>query len=462
MMVRNFFSPVIAVVLLLSVLGLSGCRAAEASEVDAVTARVELDTGAAETEDPEGTGEEFSLEPAPDPLTVWAWDENYAIAAIRAAEEFYQKEHPGFALEITEKSPAEIETALLTAGAAGDSSMLPDILLLPDEDFILCVKRCPSLFTDLTRSGIDYDQFEPEKTARIRRKGVYYGVPFDMGTVSAAYRTDLLKAASLTIDEMTDLTWEEWIEKGRRVLDVTGHPMIAVREGSPDLLMMMLQSKGLSVYNKDGQVNFAENEELRRCILLYRDAVQQGMILEMKSDKDCRDAVTGGTAAGIIGGSGTLSIVMTNQMQTGLWAVTNMPRLEESEQAGYYADIGASSWAITVECRQLSMAEDFFRNTFGGNVRFYEALLPVTGTISAYLPTRESTVYGMPREFFGGQSVYALLNDFAARVPAVKTVRREREVRECLGRALREIIAGEKDVGTALEEAQAAARFLTE
>ena len=108
------------------------------------------------------------------------------------------------------------------------------------------------------------------------------------------------------------------------------------------------------------------------------------------------------------------------------------------------------------------MAEDFFRNTFGGNVRFYETLLPVTGTISAYLPTRESTVYGMPREFFGGQSVYALLNDFAARVPAIKTVRREREVRACLGRALYAVITGEKDVGTALEEAQAAARFLTE
>ncbi len=408
---------------------------------------------------PEG---DLSLEAAPDPLKVWAWDTGYAIAAMREAEVFYRKDHPGFALEIVEKSPEEIETALLTAGAASDSSLLPDILLLPDDDFILCVKRCPSLFTDLTRSGIDYDQFDPQKVACSKRKGVNYGIPFDLGTVCAAYRTDILKAAQLSVDEMTDLTWEEWMEKGRRILDITGHPLIAVREGSADLLVMMLQSKGLSLYDKDGKVDFAGNEELRRCILLYRDALQQGIIMQVKDDKAYRAAVTEGTAAGIIGGSGTLSIVMSNQQQSGLWAVTNMPCIEESEQAGHYADIGASSWAVTVECHQLSAAEDFFRNTFGGSVRFYETLLPVTGTISAYLPTRESTVYGMPREFFGGQSVYALMNDFAARVPSVKKVRREREVRECLGSALRSVLVDGVDVGTALETAQTAARFLTE
>ncbi len=422
----------------------------------------ETETGT-ETAEPDGDEQqESSLVPAPEPLTVWAWDQGYAIAAMKEAEAFYRKDHPGFALDIIEKSPEEIKKALLTAGSAGDSSLLPDILLLPDDDFILCVKRCPTLFTDLTRSGIDYDQFVPEKVSRTRRKGINYGIPFDLGTVCAAYRTDILREAGLTIDDMTDLTWEEWIEKGRRVLDNTGHPMIAVREGSADLLVMMLQSKGLSLYNKEGKVSLADNEELRRCILLYRDALQQGVIMQVKDDKAYRAAVNDGTAAGIIGGSGTLSIVMAAQKQTGLWAVTNMPRVEESKEAGYYADLGGSSWAITVECRQLSAAEDFFRNTFGGSVRFYETLLPVTGTISAYLPTRESTVYGMPREFFGGQSVYALLNDFAARVTYVKTVRRESEVRACLGSAVLSVINEGTDVGTALETAQTAARFLTE
>ena len=417
----------------------------------------EQETGQEGEQDTAASGE--AIAPAPEPLTVWAWGEDYAIAAIREAEKYYRTDHPGFSLEITEKSAQSIETALLHAAAAGDSSLLPDILLLPDRDFTRYVMMDPTLFTDLTRSGIDFDQFERPKMRRIRLNGVFYGVPFDLGTVCAAYRTDLLRQAGLSIDDMTDLTWEEWLQKGLRLKEVTGLPLIAAREGNADLLLMMMQSMGASVLDKDGNPAFQESEELRTCIRLYQEAVRAGVILQVASDGRVHSAVNSGEVIGAIGGGGTLSMVMQAQDQSGLWAVTNMPRVDTSEGSVYYADGGGVSWAVTVQCEQLSAAEDFFRSTFGGSVRFYETLLPVTGAIPAYLPCRESTVFGMPREFFGGQSVYSLLLDFSERVPKVNTSRYEREVRQELGKALHAIVDEGADPGTALEAAQTAAAF---
>ena len=441
----------------------------EAAEAAAET-QVETDQEASTETAPETAAEETAegaetgadaemIGPAPQPLTVWAWGEDYAIAAIREAEKFYRTDHPGFALEITEKSADSIETALLHAAAAGDSSLLPDILLLPDRDFTRYVIMDPTLFTDLTRSGIDFDQFERPKMRRIRLNGAFYGVPFDLGTVCATYRTDLLRQAGLAIDDMTDLTWEEWLQKGLRLKEVTGLPLIAVKEGDAELLLMMMQSMGASVLDKDGNPDFQSSEELRTCIRLYQEAVRAGVILQVSGDSRCRSAVKNGEVIGAIGGAGTLSMVMQAQDQSGLWAVTNMPRVDTSEGSSYYADGGGVSWAITVQCEQLSAAEDFFRSTFGGSVRFYETLLPVTGAIPAYLPCRESTVFGMPREFFGGQSVYSLLMDFSERVPGVHTSRYEREVRQELGKALHEIVDEGADTASALEAAQTAAGF---
>ena len=48
-------------------------------------------------------------------LTVWAWDPNFNIAALRAAEALYQQDHPDFSLNIVEYVYNDIQTMLITA-----------------------------------------------------------------------------------------------------------------------------------------------------------------------------------------------------------------------------------------------------------------------------------------------------------------------------------------------------------
>ena len=61
-------------------------------------------------------------------LTVYAWDENFNIPALQAAEKDYQDVNPDFHLEIiTQSQSSDVENAVTLAAEAGDYSTLPDI-----------------------------------------------------------------------------------------------------------------------------------------------------------------------------------------------------------------------------------------------------------------------------------------------------------------------------------------------
>ena len=65
-------------------------------------------------------------------LTVWAWDPNFNIYALKQAEAIYQKDHPNFKLNIEENVYSDIETKLITAATSEDYSTLPDLFLMQD------------------------------------------------------------------------------------------------------------------------------------------------------------------------------------------------------------------------------------------------------------------------------------------------------------------------------------------
>lgn len=68
-------------------------------------------------------------------LTVWTWDPNFNVYAIKKAAELYAKDHPGFTVEVTEVLSDDIEAKLTTIASAGDLSTLPDVFLMQDNSF---------------------------------------------------------------------------------------------------------------------------------------------------------------------------------------------------------------------------------------------------------------------------------------------------------------------------------------
>ena len=196
-------------------------------------------------------------------LTVWCWDPAFNIFAMNEAAKVYQKDHPDVTVNVVETPWEDVQTKLTTAATSGDLSTLPDILLMQDNAFQKNVISYPDAFTDLTDSGIDFSQFAEGKTAYSVVDGKNYGVPFDNGAVVGCYRTDLLEQAGLTVDDFTDITWDQYIENGKKVLEATGKPLISMQAGECDLIMMMLQSAGSSLFNEDGTANIVNNDVLK-------------------------------------------------------------------------------------------------------------------------------------------------------------------------------------------------------
>ena len=208
-------------------------------------------------------------------LTVWCWDPTFNVYAMQQAEAMYQKDHPNFKLDIQEKVYTDIEQSLITAAEAGNYDTLPDIFLMQDNSFSKNATNYPELFTDLTDSGIDFDQFSGGKLADSTVDGAHYGIPFDNGATIMAIRSDMVEKAGLTVEDFKDTTWSEFMDLAKKVVDANGVPMLTSSGGS-EIVIEMLQSAGASPM-VDGKVNLVDNAALKEAISVYKELIETGI-----------------------------------------------------------------------------------------------------------------------------------------------------------------------------------------
>ena len=266
----------------------------------------------------------------------------------------------------------DTQTAITTAATSGDYSTLPDILLCQDNAFQKNVLSYPDLFVDITDSGIDFSQFAAGKTAYSVVDGKNYGVPFDNGAVIACYRTDILEQAGYTIEDLTDITWDEFQTIGEDVLAKTGYALNSTEAGEPDLVMMMLQSAGASLFDENGNPTIADNDALKKVVETYCSLAQAG-VLQITDDNwdEYIKSFNSGKTAGAINGCWIMGSIQAAEDQSGNWGVTNMPSLVGVDGATNYSNNGGSSWAVTSNCKKTDLATDFLNSTFAGSVDFY-------------------------------------------------------------------------------------------
>lgn len=392
-------------------------------------------------------------------LTVWCWDPTFNIYAMQEAEKIYQKTNPDFKLNIVEILSDDIETKITTAASSGSYDTLPDIFLMQDNSFQKYATNFPEVFTDLSTTSIDLASFGAAKLAYSTVDGKKLAVPFDNGAVIAAYRTDYLEKAGLTIDDFTDITWEQYIELGKKVKEATGYPLMTSPAGSPDIVMEMLQSCGASLFNDDGSVNIANNEQLNLAMDIYTQLVQEGILVEVTDWDQYIAAIQNGTTVGVVNGCWIIGSITAAEDLSGKWGITNMPKLSGVANATNYSNNGGSSWAVSGKSAKQELAIDFLSKTFAGSVELYETILPSAGALATYLPAGDSKVYTEPQEFFGGDAIYAKITDFASKVPSNKTGAYYYDARNAVGVALSNIIQTGADKAAELKTAQETVEF---
>ena len=391
-------------------------------------------------------------------LTVWTWDPAFNIPAIEEAANVYKADHPDFKLKVVETLSDDCETKLITAAESGDLSTLPDICLMQDNSYQKFVSIYPEAFVDLTDSGIDFSQFAAGKLSYSTVDGKNYGVPFDNGAVIGAYRTDYLEQAGYTIDDLTDIDWNRFIEIAKDVKEKTGKYMLSGQADSPDMVMEMLQSAGASLFDKDGKPAMTDNAALKECISIYQKLVEEGVYYEVNNWDDYVSSITTGQVAGVINGNWISATIMGMKDTSGKWAITNMPKLIETPNATNYSNNGGSSWYITSNCKNQDLAIDFLKSTFAGSVQFYENILPTTGAIGTYAPAADSTAYQEPQEFWNNQPIFAKIVDFSLKTPTNNTSPYYYDGRNAIGTQIQNIMNG-ADVDQAIADAQAEVEF---
>lgn len=349
-------------------------------------------------------------------LTVWCWDPAFNINAMNVAGEIYKTNHPNFELEIVEMSQQDIYQKLATAVAAGNTDeVLPDIVLFDDSLVAQAASSFTGVFLDLTDVGIDFSSFAPGKVDCSVVDGKNYGVPFDSGAAIAAYRTDVLEAAGYTIEDFTDITWSEWIEKATVVKEKTGKSLLNGL-GAYNQLSVMLKSCGGGYFDEAGNLYIAENDKIQKICELYLEMLEKGVYQEEVGWDTYIGNINNGNVAGAMNGCWIMSSIQMATDQSGLWAITNVPSVDGVEGATNYSSQGGSTWTITSACKNVDLAVDFFNSTFAGSTELYDRILP-TVAISTWVPAGNSDTYKQPVEFFGNQEIYSMIVDYTAKVP---------------------------------------------
>lgn len=437
---------VILLVLVLALSVFSGCDKAEVTEpVEEATETVDTATEA----DPSN---------GPQKLVVWCWDMGFNGATMEAAAEIYKQINPEFELVVEDQGDwSTVQTKLITIASSGDLSELPDIVLIQDNAFQKNYTSFPDVFVDLTDSVIDYTQFAEGKTGYSVVDGRNYGVPFDNGAVIYGYRTDVLAEAGYTIEDFTDITWTQWSEQAKVVLDKTGKPLLSAMAGSTDIINMMLQSAGTSLFDEEGNPYIVGNEVLYDVADVYMQILEDGTYVEATDWSGYIDSFTSGAVGGTMTGCWIAASIQSAEDQAGLWKITNMPSLDGIEGATNYSNNGGSTWAVTSNCQNVALAADFFAKTFGGSTELYDSVAS-NGVLATYLPAADSDVYGEPNEFFGGQAIMSVITEFAGHVPAIHGGAYYYDARDAVCTAIVQIQLGE-DPETAFLEAEETVKF---
>ena len=390
-------------------------------------------------------------------LTVSAWDANFNIPALEAAAADYKANvDPDFELEInTVSGSSDVENDMTTAGSSGDYSNLSDIVLFQDHYIQRYVADYPDAWVSLEGADINWDDFGAEKLSYSTINGVHYGVPVDNGTAIFAYRVDLLQECGYTIEDVTGITWERFIEIGEDVYAKTGKYMLSMDGSGNDLPYMMLQAEGLSQF-KDGEPFITKNEAMVKIISLLVE-MQQKNILYLANDWTgyTDQTIMGDQVAGVMNGNWIIPTIEQVAENSGKWEITTMPTLTGAE--GYAAN-GGSSLYITANCKNPDLAKKFLAYTFGGSTETYDNALRNGGVITCCISAGQSDVYQEGVDFFNGQAIYSKIVEMGSHVPIVEQNDYHYTCRQYIGAAIQEILMG-SDVETALQNAEDQLRF---
>lgn len=403
---------------------------------------------ATEDEDFEGVSDD------PQELTIWTWDPNFNVKALEMAEEIYKEDNPDFSLNIVENSQEDVVQRLNTSLSSGVETGLPNIVFIEDYRAPGFLNSYEGSFLPL-QDHFNVDDFAEYKIAAGTHDGNVYNIPFDSGVTGMFVRTDYLEDAGYTLEDLDDLTWDEYIEIGIDVHEQTGVSWITNDHGDLGIMRTMMQSSGTWLTEDDGVTpHIVGNDSLREAFEAYKTMFDAGIMNVHNEWDQFIQTFNNGDVVTVPTGNWISASITQEESQSGNWGIAPIPRQNVDGSVNASNLGGSSIYVMNLDDNDLAV--DFLTSTFGSDADFYQELIVEIGAIGAYEPASDGDAYAHESEFYGGQQIYQDLAEWTQEIPEVEFGQRTYEVEDILAVALQEYLNG-SDLDDVLENAQAQA-----
>lgn len=349
-------------------------------------------------------------------ITAWAWDPKFNIAALELAEKAYDGEEE-IELKVIENAQDDIISKLNTGLASGTLKGMPNIVLIEDYRAQSFLQSYPDVFYELT-DYLNPEDFAEYKVTPTSLEGKMYGLPFDTGVTGLYVRTDILEEAGYTVEDFTNITWDEYIEMGKDIKEKTGKYMMTVDPGDLGTIRFMVQSAGEWYLDEDGQTpTLANNKALAESFRIYKTLITEKVAGIHTDWSQLLAGFNNGEVVSIAQGSWITPSVKAEESQAGSWAVVPIPRLDIPGGVNASNLGGSSFYVLNTDGKEK--AAEFLSNTFGANEDFYQQLIEEVGAIGTYMPATTGEAYKEKDAFFQGQEIYADLTEWMEQIPPV-------------------------------------------
>ncbi|MFC4387939.1 ABC transporter substrate-binding protein [Gracilibacillus marinus] len=384
-------------------------------------------------------------------IIAWAWDQNFNIAALNLANEYYENED--FNMEIVENAQDDIVQKLNTGLSSGTMKGMPNIVLIEDQRAQSFLQSYPDAFYPIG-DYFNTEDFAEYKIAPTSLDGKQYGLPFDTGATGFFYRTDYLEEAGYTHDDLVNITWAQFVNIAKDVKEKTGHPMLALDPNDLGILRVMMQTTGTWYTTEDGKINLVDNEPLKLALQHYKELMSNDLVHLVSDWSQYLAAFNSGDVASVPAGNWIAPSIEAEASQSGLWKVAPTPRLD-MEGAANASNQGGSSWyVLNIDGKEA--AAEFLGKTFGSNSEFYQELLTEVGAIGTYKPASEGDAYQYENEYFGGQKVIYEISQWMEEIPQVDYGMNTYGIEDILSAEIQQYLDG-KSLEDMLADAQAQA-----
>jgi len=351
-------------------------------------------------------------------ITVWAWDKAFNIAAMETAKGIYTKDNADVTINIVENAQNDIIQKLNAGLNSGTTKSLPNIVLIEDYRAQSFLQAYPDSFFPLDEF-IKASDFADYKIGPTSFNGKQYGVPFDSGVAGLYVRTDYLQEAGYTVEDLQNITWNEYIEIGKAIKEKTGKDMLTQDPNDLGLIRMMIQSAGAWYLKEDGTTPYiADNAALQQAFETYKNIMDANIVKVISDWSQFVGAFNSGDVASIPTGNWITASVKAEAEQSGKWAIVPFPTLANNANSVHASNLGGSSWyVLNVDGKEA--AAEFLKQTFGSNADLYQTLVKEIGAIGTLKAAAQGEAYTAPDEFFGGQKTIADLASWTEQIPNV-------------------------------------------